>query len=77
MEIFSSPQRKRDVNTGRHMEQMKNEAIVCNIGHFDSEIDMRYLENTPGCKCRTIKPQVDKWTLKSEEALSYWLRDAW
>jgi adenosylhomocysteinase len=53
------------VITGRHMEQMKNEAIVCNIGHFDSEIDMHYLENTHGCKRRTVKPQVDKWTLKS------------
>ena len=39
-----------DVITGRQMEKMKNEAIVCNIGHFDSEIDMHYLENTPGCK---------------------------
>jgi adenosylhomocysteinase len=54
-----------DVITGRQMEKMKNEAIVCNIGHFDSEIDMHYLENTPGCKRRTVKPQVDKWTLKS------------
>jgi adenosylhomocysteinase len=54
-----------DVITGRHMERMKNEAIVCNIGHFDSEIDMHYLENTPGCARRTIKPQVDKWTLRS------------
>ena len=54
-----------DVITGRQMEKMKIEAIVCNIGHFDSEIDMHYLENTPGCKRRTVKPQVDKWTLKS------------
>ncbi len=38
-----------DVITGRHMEKMKDEAIVCNIGHFDSEIDMHYLETTPGC----------------------------
>jgi len=58
-----------DVITGRHMEKMKNEAIVCNIGHFDSEIDMHYLENTQGCKCRTIKPQVDKWTLKSGKSI--------
>jgi adenosylhomocysteinase len=54
-----------DVITGRHMEKMKNEAIVCNIGHFDSEIDMHYLESTLGCIRQTIKPQVDKWTLKS------------
>ena len=54
-----------DVITGQYLERMKNEAIVCNIGHFDSEIDMHYLETTPGCRKRTIKPQVDKWTLKS------------
>jgi len=54
-----------DVITGRQMEKMKNEAIICNIGHFDSEIDVHYLENTPECKRRTVKPQVDKWTLKS------------
>jgi adenosylhomocysteinase len=54
-----------EVITGAHMERMKNEAIVCNIGHFDHEIDMHYLETTPGCSKETIKPQVDKWTLKS------------
>ncbi len=54
-----------DVITGQHMEKMKNEAILCNIGHFDSEIDMHYLENTPGCRRVSVKPQVDKWTLKS------------
>ena len=58
-----------DVITGRQMKKMKNEAIVCNIGHFDSEIDMHYLENTPGCKRRTVKPQVDKWTLKSGRSI--------
>jgi adenosylhomocysteinase len=54
-----------DVVCGRHMEQMKDQAIVCNIGHFDSEIDMRYLETTPGCRKMNIKPQVDQWTLLS------------
>ncbi len=39
--------------------KMKNEAIVCNIGHFDSEIEMGYLEGKPGIKRQTIKPQVD------------------
>jgi adenosylhomocysteinase len=58
-----------DVITGRHMEKMKNEAIVCNIGHFDSEIDMHYLENTHGCVKKNIKPQVDKWTLKSGKSI--------
>jgi adenosylhomocysteinase len=58
-----------DVITGRHMEKMRNEAIVCNIGHFDSEIDMHYLENTAGCRRQTIKPQVDKWTLRSGKSI--------
>jgi len=58
-----------DVITGAHMEKMKNEAIVCNIGHFDSEIDMHYLETTPDCKKTNIKPQVDKWLLKSGRSI--------
>jgi adenosylhomocysteinase len=58
-----------DVITGEHMEQMKDEAIVCNIGHFDHEIDMAYLENSPECKKQTIKPQVDKWMLKNGKSI--------
>ncbi|MDR2161750.1 MAG: adenosylhomocysteinase [Desulfovibrio sp.] len=53
------------VITGEHMLRMKDEAIVCNIGHFDNEIDMAWLENTPGCIKSPIKPQVDKWLLPS------------
>ena len=58
-----------DVITGRHMEMMKDEAIVCNIGHFDSEIDMHYLETNKFCKKQNIKPQVDKWKLKSGRSI--------
>ncbi len=58
-----------DVITGACMERMKNEAIVCNIGHFDSEIDMLYLETASDCKKINIKPQVDKWILKSGRAI--------
>ena len=54
-----------DVITGKHMEMMKDEAIICNIGHFDSEIEMSYLENSSECKKQIIKPQVDLWTTKS------------
>jgi adenosylhomocysteinase len=54
-----------DIIRGEHMEKMKNEAIICNIGHFDSEIEMSYLENNPKCKKQTVKPQVDLWKLKS------------
>jgi adenosylhomocysteinase len=48
-----------DVVTGKHMQAMKNEAILCNIGHFDSEIDMAWLESQPGIREENIKPQVD------------------
>jgi adenosylhomocysteinase len=51
------------------MEKMKDGAIVCNIGHFDAEIDMRYLNTTPGLKKSNIKPQVDLWTLKSGRSI--------
>ncbi|MEA5089812.1 adenosylhomocysteinase [Solidesulfovibrio sp.] len=58
-----------DVITGAHMEKMKDGAIVCNIGHFDSEINVAYLENTPTCKKDQIKPLVDKWTMASGNAI--------
>ena len=57
------------VITGAHMEQMKNEAILCNIGHFDSEIDINYLEKTSGIKRVNIKPQVDQFYLKSGRSI--------
>ncbi|MBF0482664.1 MAG: adenosylhomocysteinase [Desulfovibrionaceae bacterium] len=58
-----------DVITGAHMEAMKDEAIVCNIGHFDSEIAMHYLETSAKCVKKTVKPQVDKWTLASGRSI--------
>jgi adenosylhomocysteinase len=58
-----------DVITGKHMEMMKDEAIVCNIGHFDSEIDMHYLETSKICRKENIKPQVDRWVLKSGRSI--------
>ncbi|MBN1788720.1 MAG: adenosylhomocysteinase [Sedimentisphaerales bacterium] len=58
-----------DVIRSEHMEKMKNEAIICNIGHFDHEIQMSYLENNPKCKKEIIKPQVDKWTLESGRSI--------
>jgi len=58
-----------DVIRGEHMEQMKNDAIICNIGHFDSEIEMSYLANSPHCKMENIKPQVDYWTLQSGRSI--------
>jgi len=68
-DVFVSATGCCDVITGRHMEMMKDEAIVCNIGHFDSEVDMHYLETNKFCKKENIKPQVDKWTLKSGRSI--------
>ena len=64
-DIFVTATGNLDVITGAHMEQMKEGAIVCNIGHFDNEIAMHYLEDNPKCKKVTIKPQVDMWTCES------------
>jgi adenosylhomocysteinase len=50
-----------DVIVGRHFEAMKDQAIVCNIGHFDIEIDVASLEKDPRIKKRNIKPQVDQY----------------
>ncbi len=54
-----------DVITADHMKQMKDESIVCNIGHFDSEIDVAGLRTIPGVKHLNIKPQVDQYTVPS------------
>ena len=50
-----------DIITVEHMAKMKNCSIVCNIGHFDSEIQVAKLKQFPGIKCRNIKPQVDQY----------------
>lgn len=68
-DIFVTATGCYQVIEGRHMEKMKNEVIICNIGHFDNEIDIRYLENSAECVKTPIKPQVDKWTLKSGRSL--------
>ena len=47
---------------GEHLEKMKDEAIVCNIGHFDTEIDVAYLESRGDIKKDEVKPQVDRYT---------------
>jgi adenosylhomocysteinase len=68
-DIFITATGNFHVINGKHMEKMKDEAILCNIGHFDSEIEMSFLENDPKCKKLEIKPQVDKWTLPSGKSL--------
>jgi adenosylhomocysteinase len=68
-DIFVTATGNYHVIRGEHMERMKDEAILCNIGHFDNEIDMGYFERTPGCRRIPIKPQVDKWVLPSGKSL--------
>ena len=60
-DIFVTSTGNCDVITGFHMEKMKNNAILCNIGHFDDEIEVSYLENNSNIKEFNIKPQVDRF----------------
>jgi adenosylhomocysteinase len=60
-DIFITATGNKDVITVEHMSQMKHQAIVGNIGHFDNEIDIAGLAQFPGIKRRNIKPQVDEW----------------
>merc|ERR1711890_91469 len=60
--IFVTTTGCKDILTGSHFLQMKNDAIVCNIGHFDCEIQVKWLDDN--CKVKTnIKPQVDRYTM--------------
>ena len=59
--IFATTTGNIDVIRTDHMEQMPDQAIVCNIGHFDSEIQVDGLKHIPGIKCVNIKPQVDRY----------------
>jgi adenosylhomocysteinase len=60
--IFVTTTGNRDIITGAHMQVMKNDAIVCNIGHFDLEIDMAWLNGQEDVELVEIKPQVDRYT---------------
>ncbi len=59
----------KDIVLGSHFEQMKDKTIVCNIGHFDNEIDMAWLNKTHGASKVEIKPQVDKYTIAGKDIL--------
>ncbi len=59
--IFVTATGNKDVITLEHMKAMKDQAIVCNIGHFDNEIQVEPLNHAPGVKKVNIKPQVDKY----------------
>jgi adenosylhomocysteinase len=58
-----------DIVTEKHFRKMKHNAIVCNIGHFDNEIDMAWLNNNYGSTKDTIKPQVDKYTIDGKDII--------
>ena len=60
--IFVTTTGNKDIITGEHIAAMKDQAIICNIGHFDNEIQVSRLESWPGIKKTNIKPQVDKYT---------------
>jgi len=61
-EIYVTATGNHKIITVKHMEKMRNNAIVCNIGHFDNEIEVAALKSYPGIKHTNIKPQVDKYT---------------
>ncbi len=61
-DIFVTATGNKDIITIEHMKNMKDGAIVCNIGHFDIEIQVEALKKFPGIKHTNIKPQVDKYT---------------
>lgn len=58
-----------NIITDRHFKSMKDKAIVCNIGHFDNEIDMAWLNKNYGNTKETIKPQVDLYTVDGKEII--------
>ena len=60
--IFVTTTGNKDVIRGEHMEVMPNDAIVCNIGHFDTEIDVAWLNGNSSLSKEEIKPQVDRYT---------------
>ena len=59
----------KDIVEGKHFEAMKDKTIVCNIGHFDNEIDMAWLNKNHGQTKDEIKPQVDKYTVNGKDII--------
>ncbi len=59
----------KDILSGEHFKNMKDKAIVCNIGHFDNEIDIAWLNENHGDTKVEIKPQVDKYTVDGKDIL--------
>ena len=68
-DIFVTSTGNKDVVMGHHMERMKDNAILCNIGHFDNEIDVAYLESNNDIVETNIKPQVDSFKFKDGHSI--------
>ncbi len=68
-DIYVTTTGNKDIITIEHMEKMKDQAIVCNIGHFDNEIQVEKLEKYPGIKEKNIKPQVDMFEFPDGHAI--------
>lgn len=64
-DIFVTTTGCRDIITSKHFKSMKDQAIVCNIGHFDLEIDMNWLDTQSNAKKEQIKPQYDRYTFEN------------
>ncbi|HPF93403.1 MAG TPA: adenosylhomocysteinase [Tenuifilaceae bacterium] len=67
--IFVTSTGNRDVITLDHLLKMKDQAIVCNIGHFDNEIQVEKLNNAPGVRKETVKPQVDQYFMEDGRSI--------
>ena len=59
----------KNIAVGRHFENMKDKAIVCNIGHFDNEVDMAWLNGNHGKSKIEIKPQVDMYNVNGKDII--------
>jgi len=68
-EVFVTATGNKDIITSEQMSKMRHLSIVCNIGHFDNEIDVHGLKNYPGIAHENIKPQVDKYTFPTGNAV--------
>jgi adenosylhomocysteinase len=68
-DIFVTSTGNRDVITAGHMARMKDQAIVCNIGHFDNEIQVDELNAYPGVEKTSIKPQLDRYTFEDGHSI--------
>ena len=69
VDIIVTATGNKDIVQGHHFEAMKDKTIVCNIGHFDNEIDIAWLNENHGSTKNTIKPQVDMYTIDGKDLI--------